>query len=191
MTYNSSHILKDGRTLLIRNGVPDDGKAVCDLFTVTHSETDYLLAYPEENSHTAEKEAEFLAKKTESENEIELMAVVDGTIAGVAGIEAVGAKYKVRHRAEFWISVVKDCWGLGIGRALTDACIECAKAAGYAQLELSAVASNARALSLYRSAGFIEFGRNPRGFNSRTAGYQELVYMRLELEQHAALPQSN
>lgn len=30
-------------------------------------------------------------------------------------------------------------------------------------------------------AGFTEFGRNPRGFRSRLSGYQELVYMRLEL----------
>ena len=40
---------------------------------------------------------------------------------------------------------------------------------------------NDRALSLYRSLGFVEFGRNPRGFNSRISGYQEVVYMLLEL----------
>ena len=56
-----------------------------------------------------------------------------------------------------------------------------AKDAGYVQLELNAVAENERAMSLYRSLGFVEFGRNPRGFNSRVSGYQELVYMLLEL----------
>lgn len=34
---------------------------------------------------------------------------------------------------------------------------------------------------LYRQAGFAEFGRNPRGFCSRTDGHQELVYMCLAL----------
>ena len=77
---------------------------------------------------------------------------------------------------------MKDYWGLGIGRALTEACIECAKAAGYAQLELSVVAENDRAVALYESVGFVEFGRNPMGFKSRLSGYQELVDMRLELE---------
>ena len=77
---------------------------------------------------------------------------------------------------------MKDYWGLGIGRALTEACIECAKAAGYAQLELSVVAENERAVALYESVGFVEFGRNPMGFKSRLSGYQELVDMRLELE---------
>ena len=64
---------------------------------------------------------------------------------------------------------------------MTLACIACAKEAGYAQLELEAVAENAAALALYRSVGFVEYGRNPRGFRSRLTGWQELVLMRLEL----------
>lgn len=40
------------------------------------------------------------------------------------------------HRAEFGISIAKEFWGLGIGQALTAACIDCARKAGYAQLEL-------------------------------------------------------
>ena len=68
-----------------------------------------------------------------------------------------------------------------MGKALTKACIQCAKNAGYDQLELNVVADNDRALSLYRSLGFEEFGRNPRGVNSQTSGYQELVYMMLKL----------
>ena len=109
------------------------------------------------------------------------MAWVDGKVAGTAGIDAVGTKYKLRHRAEFGISVAEEYWGLGIGRALTQACIRCAKEAGYTQLELTVVAENERAIALYRSAGFTEYGRNPRGFLSRASGYQELVYMLLEL----------
>ena len=65
---------------------------------------------------------------------------------------------------------------------LTEACIECAKAAGYAQLELEIVAENTTAISLYRSVGFTEYGQNPKGFRSRLSGWQELVLMRLELQ---------
>lgn len=104
----------------------------------------------------------------------------DGIVVGTAGIEAVGTKYKVRHRAEFGISVAKEFWGLGIGRALTEACIECAKSAGYLQLELSAVSDNKAAIALYESVGFREYGRNPKGFRSRISGWQEIVLMRLE-----------
>lgn len=104
-------------------------------------------------------------------------------IVGSAGIEAVDArKEKVRHRAEFGISVIRVYWGLGIGRALTRACIACAKRAGYAQLELDVVAENASAISLYQSEGFVEYGRNPKGFQTREGGWQEVVLMRLELD---------
>lgn len=64
---------------------------------------------------------------------------------------------------------------------MLDACIECAKTAGYVQLELSVVAENARAVSMYRKAGFVEYGRNPKGFRSRLTGFQEVIYMRREL----------
>ena len=70
---------------------------------------------------------------------------------------------------------------MGIGRALMDASVDCAREVGYTQLELEVVADNERAVSLYRHAGFEEYGRNPRGYRSAAVGYQELVYMRLEL----------
>ena len=181
MKYEQKIVLKNSKETLIRNGKASDGLAVYKVFNLAHAETDYLLSYPDENSFDPEQEARFLEEKAESPNETELIAIIDGKVAGTAGIEAVGKKYKVKHRAEFGISVLKEYWGLGLGKALTKACIQCAKNAGYDQLELNVVADNDRALSLYRSLGFEEFGRNPRGFNSQTSGYQELVYMRLKL----------
>jgi len=181
MKYEQKIVLKNSKEALIRNGNASDGLAVYEVFNLTHAETDYLLSYPDENSFDPEQEALFLEEKAESPNETELIAIIDGKIAGTAGIEAVGKKYKVKHRADFGISVLKEYWGLGLGKALTKACIQCAKNAGYNQLELNVVADNERALSLYRSLGFEEFGRNPRGFNSKTSGYQELIYMMLKL----------
>ena len=177
MKYDQKIILKNGREAQLRNGVAADGDAVYELFQLTHAETDYLLSYPDENSLDPEQEAQFLQEKTDSPNEIEILAIVDGKVVGMAGIEAVGKKFKVRHRADLGISVLKEYWGLGLGKALMLACIQCAKDAGYTQVELNVVAENERALSLYRSVGFEEFGRNPRGFVSRTSGDQELVYM--------------
>lgn len=182
MEYRKVIQLKDGRMCVMRNGTEEDGQALLDIFLLTHSQTDYLLTYPDEANMTADQEAAFLKEKTESEDEIEILAEVDDIVVGNAGIGHIGKKEKVKHRAEFGISVDKAWWGLGIGRALTEACIECAKAAGYAQLELEAVADNVKAISLYRSAGFSEYGRNPLGFLSRQTGWQTLVLMRMELK---------
>ena len=163
MQYDQTVITPKGLIVHIRNGVASDGSAVLENFDLTHAETDYLLSYPDENHFDAEQESRY------------------GKVAGTAGIDAIGAQYKVAHRAEFGIGILKEYWGLGIGRALMEACIHCAKTAGYAQLELEVVAENARAISMYQTAGFVEYGRNPKGFRSRNAGYQELISMRLEL----------
>lgn len=181
MEYHKEVTLKDGRECILRNGTEDDAREVLDIFNLTHAETDFLLSYPDENSFDVKQEGEFLKAKTESGNEIEIVAVIDGRIAGTAGITAVGSRYKVKHRADFGIGIAKEFWGLGIGRALTEACIECAGKAGYTQLELEVMASNLNAVALYKNVGFTEYGRNLRGFNSRTDGYRELIYMKLEL----------
>ena len=181
MIYNKEITLKNGDICTLRNGAEQDGEQVLDVFNKTHAETDFLLTYPDENSFTVSQESEFLKEKTESENEIEIVAEINGKIVGTAGIEAVGGKFKISHRADFGIAILKEYWGLGIGSALTKACIECAKAAGYSQLELNVVAENKAAAALYEKLGFKEYGRNPQGFRSRTTGFQELIYMRLEL----------
>lgn len=181
MEFNRIVTLRNGTQCCLRSGTEADAQAVIDNFNLTHGETDYLLSYPDENSFNVEQEGKFLKEKAESKNEVEILAVVNQTVVGTAGVDAVGTKFKLRHRAEFGVSVAEEYWGLGIGGALLDACVECARAAGFAQLELDVVADNSRAISMYRKAGFVEFGRNPRGFYSRTAGFQELVHMRLEL----------
>lgn len=181
MQFYQTILLKDGRTCVLRNGTEKDGQAALDNFILAHTQTDNLLTYPDEITFTAKEEAEYLKKKTDSDCEIEILAEVDGRIVGTGGIETAGARDKTRHRCDFGISVEKDYWGLGIGRALTHACIECAMKAGYEQIELEVVAENERAVRMYQKAGFVEYGRNPRGFKSRYTGYQELIAMRLEL----------
>ncbi len=181
MRYVAMVALTGGVELLVRNAIASDVRALRETMRRTHSETDYLLSYPDEQSADDEQEARSLAETERSDDEVELVAVVDGKIVGSAGVAAVGSRRKVAHRARFGISVLKEQWGMGIGRALIEASIDCARQAGYAQLELDVVADNERAVCLYRRAGFEEYGRNSRGYRSVSAGYQELVYMRLEL----------
>ena len=181
MEYRDTIVLKDGRTCVIRQGTAADGEGVLRNFVLNHAQTDYLTTYPDEIPFTVEQEAKYLQGKADSPDEVELVAEVDGLIVGQAGIARVGRVDKVKHRATFGISIDRDYWHLGIGRALTKACIRLAKQAGYLQLELEAVADNEKALALYESEGFVEYGRNPKGFRSRLTGWQALVLMGREL----------
>ena len=179
MRYAKTVLLAGGQELLVRNAVASDARALRDTMRRAHAQTDYLLSYPDEQSVDDEQEARSLEETERSGNEVELVAIIDGRIVGSAGVSAVRSRRKVAHRARFGISILKEYWGMGIGRVLMEASINCARQAGYTQLEV--VADNQRAVSLYRRAGFEEYGRNPRGYRSASVGYQELVYMRLEL----------
>ena len=153
MRYAKTVELNGGEELLVRNAVASDARALRETTQLTHAETDYLLSYPDEQSSDDEQEARSLEETECSSNEVELVAIIDGQIVGSAGVSAVRSRRS----------------------------IDCARKAGFTQLELEVVADNERAVSLYRRAGFEEYGRNPRGYKSASAGYQELVYMRMEL----------
>ncbi|MEA4954505.1 MAG: GNAT family N-acetyltransferase [Pseudoflavonifractor sp.] len=181
MRYKESVLLRNGAECTLRNAEASDAESVLENFNLTHQQTDYLLTYSDENHFDIAQERQFLLDKENSENAVEICAFVDGILAGTAGIEAVGTKDKVKHRADFGISLEKSFWRKGIGRALTAACIACAKQAGYSQLELDVVGTNKSAIELYKSIGFIEFGRNSRGFKTRSGQWQELILMFLPL----------
>lgn len=180
MNYTKEVALKNNKSCLLRNATGDDAQEVYEVFLLTHEQTDFLSSYRDETSFDVAFEKQFLTDIEDSGKEIYLCAVVDGHIVGTASVFTIGPN-KVKHRAEFGIAIDKDYWGIGIGQALTEACIECSKIAGYSQLELEVASDNASAIALYKKMGFVEFGRNPRGFYSRYIGWQVLVSMRLEL----------
>ena len=107
MRYAKTVLLKDGVELLVRNASASDARALRDIMQRTHAETDYLLSNPDEQSVDDEQEARSLAETERSDNEVELVAVVDGKIVGSAGVMAVGSRRKVVHRACFGISILK------------------------------------------------------------------------------------
>ena len=181
MRYAKTVVVKGGVEVLVRNAVASDARALRETMRRAHTQSDYLLSYPDEQSVDDEQEARSLEETERSCNEVELVAIIDGRIVGSAGVSAVRSRRKVAHRARLGISILKEYWRMGIGRMLMDASIDCARQVGYTQLELEVVTDNERAVSLYRCAGFEEYGRNPRGYRSAASGYQELVHMRLEL----------
>lgn len=181
MQFTKEITLHTGESCLLKSLSYEDAYETHKVFLRTHEETDNLLTYPEENTFTAEQEGDFLQEQYDSDNAIEIGAYINGVLVGTAGIEPVSNRYKQRHRAEFGISILQAYWGRGVGRALTQACMDCAIAAGYQQIELDVVSTNVSAIRLYESLGFVEYGRNPLGFRSKLCGWQELILMRLVL----------
>lgn len=62
--------------------------------------------YPDETEHNLEIVAARLQAGADSASDIEILAFVDGRLAGSAGINKLRDRDKLRHRADFGISVL-------------------------------------------------------------------------------------
>lgn len=184
MIFNTTVTLKNGKLCILRSAEAADAAAFARYSLRVRTETDYLLAGADEAEHDPLRVAQRLDAVKSSPTDIHICAFVDGALVGSASVTRIRNRRKVLHRAEFGISILQTYNGLGIGNALTEQCILCAKQAGFLQLELEVVAENERAIHLYQKHGFVEYGRNPLGSRCRDGHWQELVLMRLELGDH-------
>ena len=182
MIFNASIQLKNGQTCILRSAEAADAAAFVRYSLQVRAETDYLLAAVDEAEHDPVKVEQRLNAARSSPTDIQICAFVDGVLVGSAGVTLIRNRRKMLHRAEFGISILQAYNGLGIGNALTEQCITCAKQVGFLQLELEVVAENEKAIRLYQKHGFVEYGRNPLGFRCDDGHWQELVLMRLELD---------
>ncbi len=89
---------------------------------------------------------------------------------------------RASHIANASYAVRSDQRGRGIGRQLVSDCLVQAKHFGFRILQFNAVvASNASALHLYRSLGFIEIGRIPGAFRMKDDSYEDTILFYYDL----------
>ena len=181
MQYRHAITLKNGVSCILRSAVPDDAKAVIRHLTAVYAETDFLSRYPDEVNFTEEEERAFLAGFESSDNSLFLVADVGGSIVATAGFQPYAASSKLCHRAVLDVAVQKDFWGLGIGSAMLGVLLDEAKRAGFALLELTVIADNARAVALYEMFGFRTYGTLEKAFRLRDGSFQSEFLMSREI----------
>ncbi|GAB7035199.1 GNAT family N-acetyltransferase [Streptomyces sp. NPDC021749] len=110
----------------------------------------------------------------------------DGALrAAYLGRRLVGLGYWLRytqatnrqHADLVKIAVAAEAHGRGIGRSLTSTLVADARKANIEVLTLDARADNTRALRLYRSLGFREYGRLPDFVAMGGRRYDKVFYM--------------
>lgn len=96
-------------------------------------------------------------------SDVVLGAFATSALVGIAGL-TVPIRRQIRHAATlFGMAVAAHAAGQGIGRALVLDLLDRASAVeGLLQVKLSVSEGNERAERLYRSCGFVVWGREPR-----------------------------
>jgi RimJ/RimL family protein N-acetyltransferase len=151
--------------MIIRKARKTDAAAMINFLHQIAGESDYLTFGSTDELHlTVEKEEKLFEDYFNRDNGLNLIAEYDGQIAGNLNFSG-GTKKRTAHAGEFGISVRKDFWGKGIGKALIARLIEWSKESGVIRkINLRVRSDNARAIHLYKSFGFKEEGVITRDF---------------------------
>lgn len=166
-----------GREVVLRNAEVSDAAALLEYLKVTAMETPFLIREPEEITMTLEQEEAFLKAKVEDEQELMLIATVDGKQVGNCSLMSMGSFQRYHHRCDIAIALYQEYCGAGIGRILLTKVLEVAKACGYEQAELEVIAKNTGAISLYETLGFEKVGQFKHNVKYKDGSYDDAYYM--------------
>ena len=172
----SEHILKDGRTLILRDPTIEDAQEMLDYLKIVGGETDFLLA--DENGIeglTLEGEKNWITGTLAAANTKMFVGTIDGEIVLVCDVRAAG-RPRIAHVGGVAISIKRDYWRLGIGSIAMQAMIDFAKSTNFLRtLSLEVHEGNKRAIALYSRFGFVEVGRHKARINVRGTYYDEIL----------------
>jgi len=174
--------LKDGRKAVIRSPKDEDIQGMLDYLYISAGETEFIIRYPEEcEKYTPEGEKALFDRINASDNEVMLVCVVEGKVAGNCQI-VWKTGLKVRHRASVAIALLKEYWNQGIGTRLFEEMIRIAEEnENITQMELEFIEGNTRARALYEKMGFRIVGIKPNAIRLKDGSFLNEYYMLREI----------
>lgn len=144
---------------IIRTARLEDAESILSIQNSVIAEGEYLITIPEEFNKTPVQQREWIQRITENERENFLVAEINGEIVGWLAFQSQNRK-RMSHIGSFGMMISKHYRGKGIGKMLLEELMEWAeKNPLIEKICLGVFSTNQRAISLYKSMGFIEEGR--------------------------------
>lgn len=168
--------------IILREAVPDDAKDILSMMEQVNSETEFLALDEAELLLPPETLSEELSYMYESNNNLLLLAINEGTIVGTASVKA-DSQFRLSHVGEVGISILQEYWGMGLGTLMLEEIINWAKEMGVLfRLKLDVQVRNERAVHLYQKMGFQIEAVMPRGTRTDLGEFLDVYKMSYLIE---------
>lgn len=150
--------LKNNLEYEIRFAKVEDAEILLEFIDVISSESDNLTFGEGEFNMTLENEIDYLKNLSNNDNQIMLVAVLDGKIISNLGYSG-GFRNRTRHCGEFGVAVRKKYWNNGVASNLINELFKWGKDSKFCEkINLKVREDNEKAIMLYESLGFVKEG---------------------------------
>lgn len=174
---------KNGSPFVIRPADPADSQEIEQNIMVICAEQEYL--HTDTFVRTSEWEALLAQSIGLQRRQILLVAVADEGVIGHVRLFPLWFGSKGRHVADLGIAILKPCRDVGIGTAMLGYLLEWAIRLDYLKASVEVIATNPRAISLFRKFGFVEEGRRLNHIRINDT-YVDEILMGLDLNQKSS-----
>jgi len=164
----------------IREATPEDAAGLLTHTKKILETSPFMLTTPEEFQVTAERQKEWIIEQQQTGNLI-LVVEDNGVIVGTLNVRRE-KKFRHRHIASFGISLQEAYCNQGIGTMMIHQMIDWAKANDVEKIMLNVMATNERAIHVYKKLGFKEEGRFKNQLKLEDGTYVDDVAMSLFLK---------
>lgn len=142
----------------IRESLSSDAEQILEHLKICGSETDNMSYGEEGLPITNEEEERILQELLNSDNEIMLVAEVNGIIVGTANYSS-SKNRRMSHRGSIGLCVQRKFWNKGIATNLIETLIRFAKEKAKSKIiSLEVRSDNKAAIHLYKKFGFEKIG---------------------------------
>ncbi|SOC41519.1 GNAT family N-acetyltransferase [Ureibacillus acetophenoni] len=163
--------------IYIRTGRLDDAEAVLAVQNSVISEGEYLITVTEEFNKTPAQQREWIKKLIENDRETLIVAEANGELVGWI-VFLCQNRLRLAHTGSFGMMILKNYRGMGIGKMLLKALLEWAERNPLIEkVSLGVFSTNHRAISLYKSMGFVEEGRKIKEIKLNENEYVDDILM--------------
>jgi RimJ/RimL family protein N-acetyltransferase len=169
--------LKQGGTMTVRSGTPEDAATLIDHGKAVLAEGIFGVSDVDEFTFTLDQEREWIQQHNECPGDLVLVAEISGSVVALLFFES-GPRKRQAHRGSLHMSVEKAWRGKGVGEGLLKTLMDWAKKNPLIEkVGLSVPSSNTRAIGLYKKLGFVEEGRRPREIKMGPGEYVDEILM--------------